>query len=366
MTEQKDYENDKDIEYDKKILQTIPYDSYPENVNNAIKLVSYSHNNALPFGSFIYKAQPFPGDIDVIERVEECCSEKDAIKKIKKHFQQIIRNIKKHKNIIISEIKLGLEKWFFSIALRSFLIGEKGQDNFKKFKPKLLKQDLFESLKKGYISKEIFDEFEKILHKTLTKEKITLSDYYNLKNMIRELYILRWTGDEILRGVKYVPKDHITFESALKDPTLFKLDILVPINGKYVEVTNLYELFYFDKNGNKHTLAQIARRTKDIKGKILTEQEQRRFMIIDLKFEIEKYACEYFLKPFKMAKRMFSVARSMKYIPEAKNLIKLFHSDLGKINQIMSELETLKLVLQRAKKPDMKFIVNQLNTYKRP
>lgn len=83
-----------------------PRESYPETALNEIKLLSFSRDKlADPFGSYIYRIQKYPGDIDLIEKFTECCSLDDAITKFEKSLKNVVRNINKKSFIIIQKLK---------------------------------------------------------------------------------------------------------------------------------------------------------------------------------------------------------------------------------------------------------------------
>ncbi len=322
------------------ILQSNKKDSFPESVKNAIKLLSFVYDNSAPYGSYIYRAQPYPSDVDVMERVIECCGKKSAINKIIEHFRQIIKGIKKKKDVYFGDIKAGLDMIFFDIYAVYI----------KKFKPKSLKPIIKELYNKKYIDKEIYNDIKKILD----KKQYSNDDVEDLKNIFRELYIIRWKPDEILGGEKKLSGGRtIRFCEAIQQPTMTKFDILLPINGKYTEVTNVYNLYYVDKKKGEPVLLNF-------------DDKIHGWMFIrGLKLEVEKYASRYYFKPFKLMKRMFSLSRFLGDKNTSVILIDFFHTDFGKLGQMSSELDTLSLILKTIKNPNMKIIKNQLDAYKK-
>lgn len=318
------------------IFEKVDSKNFPEEVKNAIKLIAFSYDNAIPFGSYTLKAQPYPGDIDVIEEVAECCSKKEAIKKIVKRFSQIVRKIKCQKNTFITEIKAGLDLLFYKIAYDTILL---------KFRPEKLKKYIIELYNKKLLSYEEFSEFVKILE----KDSYTEEDYEELKNLIREKYIVRWTADEVLEGRKKLIGNRIlTFEEAIQQHTITKIDVVRYINEEFKEITNLYMFYYYDSNGERHPLNY-----EDVD------------LVAELKVEVKKWSSKYYFKPFKLAKRMFSLSRFFRDIETGNKLVKLFVSDLGAVNKIISELETIKLILERGDYPPIDLIISQIDKMKK-
>jgi hypothetical protein len=66
------------------VLGKKSYDSFSNPIKEGIELISIEPHKAIPFGSFVYKAQPFPGDIDLNESFRACCSEDEVIKLFEK------------------------------------------------------------------------------------------------------------------------------------------------------------------------------------------------------------------------------------------------------------------------------------------
>ncbi len=322
------------------ILSTNKKESFPDSVKKGIKLLAYSYDDIVPYGSYIYKAQPYPSDVDAMEVITECCGLQDSVKKISDQFKKIIKRIKRKEkdNVYFGDIKAGIDILFFDLFETEI------KDNFNAANIRKIIKKLYEE---KLLNKKEYSEMIKIAN----KKKINNNDYEDLKNLFREKYIVRWKPNEILSGKKMLSgKRIITWEEAIQQPTMTKIDILVPINGKYVEMTNLYILYYCNKKSCKNP-------------NILNFDNK--FYVESLKKEVEKYSSNYYLKPFKLAKRMFSLSRFLGDKNTSLKLIELFHTDYGKLSQIASELGTLSLILTTVKKPNMKIIKNQLDSYKK-
>src|SRR5689334_24463389 len=87
-----------------------PESSYPEETMQNIKLLSFSKNKlAQTFGSYIYRIQRFPGDVDLIEEFTECCTLPQVIAKFERTLKRIVKKILKMRVHYYSEVKAGID-----------------------------------------------------------------------------------------------------------------------------------------------------------------------------------------------------------------------------------------------------------------
>jgi hypothetical protein len=295
----------------------------------AIKIISGDINNSLPFGSFIFRAQYFPGDIDVIELVNVCdsnkvCkSKKDLINKVWRYLIDIIQRADSNKHYYFSEAKIGFDHRFLFTASDSQFINKVNS----LYQNKLLDIKEFDSLIR--------------LHKHLNKDNIdTINEFLRMK------YTLRWTKDEILNGYKYlIGNKTIYILNALDDFAPIKIDLFIPINGNFIETTNFFVLFDY-KNGKQHFLNINFDYVKSIIEQLM------------------KFSSNLFFKPFKYAKRLWALSR---YLEDRKylNLLTPFlQSNYARIYQISSELDTLILMFQRIKHYPLQLMLRQIDNFK--
>lgn len=316
------------------ILETKPKESYTNQINDSIKLISFSYDDSIVFGSFIYKSQPYPGDIDITEQIIECCDYNEASKKLVKAFQMIIKRIHGKKGVYLGDVKAGYDPIIFEFFYNRVY------NNFDKNK---VKEELIKLKNDGYI--EDISDMLKLLNNKYFDE----DNYLDLKDSIRKLYILRWNYNEIMKGYKILINNRkFTLQQGISQITLTKIDMWYPINGKYIEVTNAFQLFYQKQKGDN----KIQLNYHSIN------------LLEELKTEVKKYSSKHYLKPFKMAKRMYSIARILHDISTAKPIVELFRSELGLLNQINSEIETLILMLEKLPEPPMKQIKLQIDNFK--
>lgn len=320
-----------------------PIQSYPDKVLKAIKLLSFSKNKlATPFGSYIYRIQKFPGDIDLLEEYTECCDENDVINKFSKSLKRIVKNIKYKRLHYFSEVKAGID-YRYNINIGNM---NEGIYHINKYlndvSDNLFYRNLL-SLKENEIIQYIYN---------LSKNKILGSDEYDTINYIfRERRILRWSIDEILLGKKILPgNEEKKLNEALRDESPIKIDLLTIINGKFTEITNFLQLAY-EENGLLHT--------------ININLKEKHFIPIELPKEIEKlYFSNMYYSPFKMVKRMYSLGRHNNDNQLLYKIIPFISSNTSLLYQIKSEIDTIILILEKSKSYPYKSIIDSLNDNK--
>ncbi len=321
--------------------------SYPIDVKNEIKLMSISRDGtAIPFGSYIYRIQKYPGDVDLLEKFNYSDNRSDLLDEAVKGIKRVVKNIVSNRLHYFSEIKAGFDERF-NIDIGSLVNG--------KF---LMNNDLFDMLE-DIESENLFDENEYATIIQLLEDWISGDDTYTdsdiydiIENVIRGHKILRWTPKEILRGMKQLPGGETkTLKDALRDPTMLKIDEITLINGHFTEVTNIIELSYTNGSGNtKYVNIQMSKMNN---------------IDIALPKEIEKlYFSDYHYNPFKMIKRIFSFARHTDNHQLLEKIFPIISSDISAMYQIKSELEAIKLVLENFKSPPIITINKQLDYMK--
>jgi hypothetical protein len=326
-------------------LQKRPYpSSYPKPVLNELKLIAINEFAVIPFGSYTYRFQRFPGDIDAMEQIALPISENDAATEYVLAIQRIVRNIISKRSHYYSEIKAGINPLFnFSV----------GQLNKGIYTPNPELFDIATNYcQQGWIS----DEDCKILHNvylSIGKLRDQDSNYYDVVEYIfRKHRVLRWTAKEILAGKKFLEQgDSISLFDAIQMHTMTKVDEIALIDGRFVEITNNWHLAWKDKNGITHVFNKNEGKPDNLRN------------------EIEKlYFSDMFYSPFKVVKRIYAYSRYMyfqtkesKWKKYIELVVSLLQGDLSSAYQIKSELDTLILVLELYKRPSPVAINNELD-----
>lgn len=252
--------------------------SYSLPFRKVISLVTFD-KNTLPVGSFVYKEQKYPGDIDIREVLKGGNTRQKAIKKIVKDIQTIIKKIVNEPGFYVADFKAGIDERFPND---------------------------------------------------------------------RNKYIVRWTDKELLQGFKILSGNKkITLEKAIQDPTIVKLDVWAPVNGRYIEASNFMILIEEDKNGNITFL----------------NGEQPDYLN-SIRQDIQLYFSPEDLNAFKATKREWLIAASLKDFKVLKLIDPLITGDTGLLYQVVSDIKTLIELLEKVKKPRYKFIFDEIDNFK--
>lgn len=315
-------------------------ESLSEDVMKAIKLVTVNPESFIPFGSFFSSWLLYYSDIDITSIIEVCCSREEAIEKMAEELQKMVKKIDKSKGYYYSELKCGFDDEY------NIDIGYIKNNKIIGFNKKKVEKDIEELVNKNYFEKDDIIEIKKIL-----KQKINPNLYEELYVILRKYFILRWTKEEVINGIKKLRGNReITLEEACSSKTMIKIDIWAPINGKYIEVTDFFVLAYKEKPDSPRILVNF-------------DQDFLDTFVKGIKKEISKlYFSNYYFNPLKMLKRMWSLARYRKDYTILYVITPFLRSEVGLLGQIKSELETIQLMIERLRKPPLAKLINQVDS----
>lgn len=336
-----------------RFLEVKPESSYPESAKEQIKLLSFSHNkSAQPFGSYIYRVQKYPGDLDLVEEFTRCCSLKDVTSQFAKVLQRVVKKISKSRLHYLSEIKAGLDLRY------DVYIGELERGIYM---PSIQLRQISENMtKKGLLSKEENNIIQYILS---NKQARGGDEYDTIYHIFREHRIIRWNENEILKGEKILTKGKkISLQKALSqtegaekyygrnEENHVKIDMIAEVDGRLVEITNFFQLAY-EKDGEMHLVNIDLEKNHDI--------------ATQLPIEIEKlYFSNMYYSPFKMIKRMYSLGRNTRDDRLLEKILPFISSNTSLLYQIKSEIDTIILVMEKMKSYPKKTIEKQLDNAK--
>jgi len=269
-----------------RIVETKPLSSIPASVAREIKLISLSYQpKGVSFGSYNNRISNVFGDIDTIQLVDNFKSLEAVGPKTTKAIKQVVNRILTQPNHWFSEAKAGIDSRYY------FDIGTLSNGHYT-FSPELLPKTM-ELAVAG-----LLDEDEMYtLNEILTKGSGNAEDYDLVYNIFRNRYVLRWSSKEILRGYKTLPgKIKYKLEQAIFDRTAVKIDMIVFLNGKYIEITNFILIAYENQPIN-------------IDPSTTTPS--------NLPYDIEKlYYSDYYYSPFKAVKRSFAYLKWVRNQPD--------------------------------------------------
>ena len=288
-------------------------DNYTNEIRNIIKLLSFSQGAHVSIaGSMSLKNQLYAQDVDAYEKIS---AKSTTI--LAKQFQGIVKKLLNTTDIIITDIKLGsIDDW--QVISPNITI----KDN------KVIGYNMNKSLEKlnelkqtNIITNQDYNKYKKLLKKDPNPE-----EYFTICDEIRP-NILRWKPSDIINGYINLPNDaKLTLEDAIGSPTIAKLDVITYLRHScYTDVSIIYE---FKINGQL-----VNPPNKSVQQ--------------SLKEDILYYYLQH--NYFKMAKRMYALARLNNSKSDAEKLTTIFNSDLGRLYSLNSDVATLTYLIDNHK-----------------
>lgn len=353
-------------------LEEIPWsiskDLYTISLKSGFDKELVPENRLDPFGSYINRVSDYYGDIDGIQLISHAKSKEEIISQTTKSIVNIVKKINKSKNKWFSEIKAGIDKMFY------FDIG-KCVNGIYRFSDRLIRNT--EILYKNGLLSDI--EY-KVIHNVIdNKFEGNGDDYDIIFNLFRKKWLLRWTDKEILQKYKLLPRPDgdikYRLEDAISDNTILKIDMLAyNDNNKFIEVTNFIMIGW---NKGKEFIP------------INIDPETHTPFYLRVPIE-ELYYSNYHYNPFKVVKRAFAFLKYIyrKWDTDAlkenktnfltrgitKQLVEellrgyadILDSRINILYTIVSELDTIKLIMERVPNPPIKKINNRIDMLRDP
>lgn len=299
--------------------------SFNNEINEAIKTISYNPKNIIFAGSFVKKIFRDAGDIDISEKFGS------NDKQVEKALKEIVIKILKNPNYIILDIKCGINPMYIGFFKNLGFI--KNQ--------KIIDFDYNKTLEELNFHKKHIDEtvFNRLIK--LCKPKISLNNYFELCEGIRKIITLRWTPEEVLKG----EKDEIKLIDAIP---LFitKIDMAFIYNGFYTEISNVFANESAIKNG--YTFPPLS-----------ANPENYEYCI---KYNLLEYIENN--KPLKALKRVFTLASLAKDETTINKLLPILTSNIAILNKANSIIKTHISIIELYGKEFNNEIKLQLNNLK--
>lgn len=315
-------------------LKNKSLDTFPLSVENIKKMISGNTDNSSVFGSYMYISQMYPSDIDIIEEVEGCCDRESALKKMKKIIKRIVKDVDNKKGVYFSEMKAGKDNRYDIKLNDHFFI------------------DKIDTL----YANGLLDDQEYLV---IINEHKKINNYESkliIHEVLRQRYTIRWSLQDIKKG--YIIYDgtnvKLTLMQAFNTPNMpIKIDILAPINSKYIEVTNFFILSYNNVDGENFII------------NVNNDMEKQ------LRQLIRKLSTDAFYNAYKLVKRMWVLSRLLykktkneKYIKYLKRLTWILGKNYGILYQIKAELDAIRLIYERSSSIPEKLIKLQISNFK--
>ena len=342
-------------------IKPYPYAYTPE-VLKDIKIVNFSDsNNAVPFGSYIYRVQKYPGDIDLIEEFRGNGNIDDVVKKFGIKLVQMVKKIVSLKSHYMVEFKMGiddnydiyigdLDKDVYYPNILGYYVEE---DGHHKHIPGFIKS--IDNLHKRGLLDD--DEINKIKFTLGNGINLNHSHYDIISNVLRERRVLRWSDVDILKGYK-IKSDgkKITIDQALRHKTHVKIDMISIIEGRFVEVTNfVFLVTTIIKNGKEQEY--ILNFGKDYTREFFLKRSE-----VDIPTDIEKlFYSDRLYNPFKGAKRLWALARHYKDFEMLYKIKDLISGNISLLYMLKSEIGTILRVLEKLLKNKLNIPTESIN-----
>ena len=173
---------------------------------------------------------------------------------------------------------------------------------------------------KGKNENMIYNHFKSVFEIIKNSENTIISDF---KMGEFRGKALRWDYEEI----KKRENNGITFEQALKQKSMIKMDVVTLLNGRFIEITEVYNI-YIDGSSNADYTKENVR--KELNDDMLKQIKDGNYM-----------------KALKRKYSLLNLDNKNKQVRE--KLIDYFNSPIGLLNRSKSDLETMLTVIQSPK-----------------
>jgi hypothetical protein len=278
---------------------------YPEDALNIIRAMSFTNGkNVHIVGSMSLRSQIYAGDYDAYEIVKTHGARDLAVKDIVRKFKSIVRTVSSLANTYIGDIKSGsIEEWVIITTPYNY--------SHSKFQLEKLHREKI-------ISDELFrDGMRRIKEHPSKLELLALERDFRPN-------VIRWSPSEVYAGSKkLVDGRRFTLYEAFQTPIITKLDVVSWVqNNRFTDFSMIYQ---FQNNG------------KDLNpgmGEIEPSLRENIFML--------HHEGNY----FKMAKRMFALAKYKKYNSTLEKLSPLFNGDAGRLYIVYGDIGTLESLIE--------------------
>jgi hypothetical protein len=309
-------------------------------------------DNVKPVGSFQWKVHQYPGDIDIFEKVVECCDELSASDLITTELKNIARQVKNDPDIFWGDFKAGLDDRFRNLY-KSIGSYNENTNQLKTYRPNRIRTELNKLLQNQLLTQsELTNIYKKMDHIKKSNKSNLETVYESLKEYIRSYYILRWSENDIITGYKLLKGgQQKTVQDALDDESVVKLDLWAKLDGKYNEITNFFLLVAKNPKTGVETIIN-----QDL-GNYLDNIEK----------DISKYASYTHRNSLKLAKRLWNKAAWVGDDKMMNKLYPLFASDAARLNSVNAESEVLRFMIEKLPTQDLihilPIITNQVQNF---
>jgi hypothetical protein len=319
-----------DIEF-QKLTKKKPLDAYPPELLYIIDLLSgrnfiKDQDDIQIYGSYTWLSQPYPSDVDMMQEVKKCCTNEKVYIKMEDIINSVVKDVNRINTIYLTEAKIGIDNRYFDLINKEGFIDHDILEKALEFKNnKLLTDEEYGIIKDNYPIKNYAND-------------------YNIYTILRNRWVLRWGINDLKKGYLIANGKKFNIDNEITDPNSpIKIDIVAPLSGKYMEITNFYVLV--DKYG-------------DVLNSDEDYEKQLKDQISDFLVNPKE------LKAYKMAKRMWALTRTFYkntrnniYASRLHTLTTLLQDPVGILYQIKSEIEAILTISQQKLSSDTKTLI---------
>jgi hypothetical protein len=176
--------------------------------------------------------------------------------------------------------------------------------------------DLFQKVR-GKSKQLIYNHFKAIFNIIKSSSNVVISDFKLGEDDKGES--LRWDYNDIMKG----ENGGVSFKDALKMESIIKLDIIIYVNGRFIEISEVYNVYLDGKSNMNYSKDEVI--------KELTEDYKE--LVNDGNY-------------FKALKRMYSIIKLNDENDSRLNiLVDYFNQPIGLLYRCKSDLETINIIL---------------------
>jgi hypothetical protein len=276
-------------------------------------------------GSASLRSQQYSADFDCMEKVRIS----NAAEMVH-NLRDVVKSLRSIPDCFIGDIKCGEEKAWDVFNQNAGIVDGKVQN----FNPTESKGRIANLRNRNIISPTEAKDADSLLDKATTNLGFIMA-----KKTIK-FHILRWNPQQILAGFQEYRGYRFNLEDAVTSGGLIKVDAVANIADRYTEFSAIYDTYL---NGNL-----VSERASNI--------------VQSLKNDIMFYNQT---NPFKALKRFFALIKLRKDTEAAAVLVPIMNSDLGRLYQIIGDLQTLRNLLDRPSSAyNLKQILGQIDDMK--
>jgi len=180
--------------------------------------------------------------------------------------------------------------------------------------------DSFETVK-GKTKNIIYNHFKSLFEIIKSVDNTIITDFKLGENAKGEP--LRWTYEEIKRR----ENNGITFDDAIKQKSIIKMDIVTLLNGRFIEITEVYNIYIDGESNSDYSIDNVRKELTDDMNEHIKEGN--------------------LMKALKRKYSLLNLDNKNKAVRE--KLIDYFNSPIGLLNRSKSDLETMLLVIESPK-----------------